>query len=225
MSQIDFDDFVDEYDDLIKKQTRFFDSQDYFAEYKVTKAKSLLTQSPNTILDFGCGISRSTYFLKKQFPAASIHGCDISAESILKAKKRFPDCHFSHVNDLLVSKEQFDLIFIANVFHHIPPKDRPAAMQEIIRLCAKKAKIILFEHNPLNPVTRHLVNTCPFDRDAVLLKPKEMIALFSAVGLCHIKYHYTLFFPGFLKQLRFLENYLKSIPLGGQYMIYAEYNK
>ncbi len=36
----------------------------------------------------------------------------------------------------------------------------------------KKGRVYIFEHNPYNPVTRYLVATCEFDRDAVLFKKK-----------------------------------------------------
>jgi hypothetical protein len=45
-----------------------------------------------------------------------------------------------------------------------------------IRYCYSRLKedghFIIFEHNPINPVTRHLVKNCPFDADAVLLSTK-----------------------------------------------------
>ena len=34
-------------------------------------------------------------------------------------------------------------------------------------------QLIIFEHNPLNPITRKIVKECEYDEDAILLTPKK----------------------------------------------------
>jgi hypothetical protein len=80
-------------------------------------------------------------------------------------------------------------------------------------------RLFVFEHNPYNPVTRHLVNTCPFDADAVLLTRAETVALLKTAGLEPSAAAYCLFFPRLLAGLRPLETWLGWLPLGGQYFV------
>ena len=88
-------------------------------------------------------------------------------------------------------------------------------------LLSDEGSLFVFEHNPFNPVTRRIVNTCPFDRGAVLLRPKEVSDLVRGTGLETKERGYCLFFPGFLRGLRRLEKYLFWLPLGGQYYFKA----
>lgn len=220
MGKTDFDAYAKNYNAILSEQLNFFEEDNlYFAEYKIAKLKNLLSFPPKHILDFGCGIGRSTLFLNQYFPQAQIYGCDISQASLLEAEKNVPSAHFFLTTTLSEKPNTFDVIFVSNVFHHIKLSERLKTLDLITRSSTVGGSIVVFEHNPYNPVTRHLVNTCPFDRDAVLLKPKELKILFKKAGVQNINLEYTLFFPAFLKRLRFLEKYLHFLPLGGQYVV------
>ncbi|MGA6977021.1 MAG: class I SAM-dependent methyltransferase [Pseudolabrys sp.] len=109
-----------------------------------------------SVLDFGCGIGRSMPYLREVFPKAEIVGCDPSAESLAIARRDNPTCRFMSMDEL-GSEAKFDLVIASCVFHHIPPQYRQMA----IRYCYSRLKqgghFIIFEHNPIIPVTRHLV--------------------------------------------------------------------
>ena len=77
----------------------------------------------------------------------------------------------------------------------------------------------IFEHNPLNPVTRQVFENCPFDVDAEMLTTRQTHELALASGLRIQHSAYTLFFPKPLKILRPLERYLRWLPLGAQYYV------
>ena len=94
-------------------------------------------------------------------------------------------------------------------------------MEDISNLLQEGGNIFIFEHNPYNPITRYLVNNCIFDADALLLKKRELIKLLIDANLSVNTRRYSLFFPSFLKKLRFLEPMLGYLPLGGQYFISA----
>jgi len=220
MGKKDFDAYAKNYNAILSEQLNFFEEDNfYFAEYKIAKLKNLISFQPKRILDFGCGIGRSTLFLNQYFPHAQIYGCDISQESLLEAEKTAPSAHFFLTTALSEKPKIFDVIFVSNVFHHIKLSERSKTLDLITQSSATGGVIVVFEHNPYNPVTRHLVNTCPFDHDAVLLRPKELKVLFKKAGVQNISLEYTLFFPAFLKRLRFLEKYLHFLPLGGQYVV------
>jgi SAM-dependent methyltransferase len=220
--KVDFDHFVEDYDKVITDQLWLFDQEsEYFAEYKVRKARELVPGEPSEILDYGCGIGRSIPFLKKYFQSSRIFGCDTSEKSVEYAKERYPFARLTTVRELEKSPARFDLVFVAGVYHHIPPVERQGSMAFIRERTRRDSDVIIFEHNPINPVTRYIVHTCPFDKDAVLLRPRELEQLCKAAGLQVVSTAYTLFFPALLKGLRPLERYLAKVPLGGQYLVHA----
>jgi ubiquinone/menaquinone biosynthesis C-methylase UbiE len=217
MDKNDFDQFANQYDQILENQLHFFENDNsYFAEYKIKKLRQLIPYEPQTILDFGCGTGRSTTHLQEYFPTSQIHGCDISEKSLQIAKQNNPKAIFLTPPQL---QTKFDIIFLSCVLHHVEIDKRLALMSHLSSLLSTTGKIVVFEHNPFNPVTRHLVNTCPFDKDAILLKPKELQKLFIDSGLKEISQQYTLFFPQFLRGLRIFEKFLHWLPLGGQYMM------
>jgi len=171
-------------------------------------------------LEYGCGIGRNFRFLREHFPAAELYASDISEKSLAVAARENPSVKvFLAGRDVI--KEKFDLIFVALVFHHINREKRLDVLQEIRQMLRDQGDLFIFEHNPYNPVTRHLVNSCPFDADAVLIKRGEMERLLVTAGFKIKMGRYALYFPSALKKLRFIESFLGFIPLGGQYFLKA----
>lgn len=223
--KVDFDKHAESYEKQLTKDLKFFGEESkYFAEYKVRIVNECLSYNPINILEYGCGIGMNLQFLVDYFPNSNIYGCDISSKSIEVASKNNSSVGFFLLedNEIQKNKDTFDLIFISNVFHHIEPQLRKKAISNINLMLKQGGKVFFFEHNPFNPVTRHIVNICVWDTDAILLKPKESLELFKEGGFKIIRKHYTLYFPAFLKFLRPLEKGLFFLPLGGQYYISAE---
>lgn len=218
MTKVDFDQYAGQYDALLAAQTNFFDDDsDYFARYKIERVKQL-AGGVQAALDFGCGIGRSMTALRAAFPSAAVAGCDPSADSLAIARRQNPTGKFFSMDELSAAPA-FDLVLASCVFHHIAPGDR----QEALRYCHNRLKpggrLVVFEHNPINPVTRHLVNTCPFDADAVLLPMRETVNRMCAAQFNVVRTGYCLFFPSALASLRPLENFMGWLPLGGQYFV------
>jgi SAM-dependent methyltransferase len=223
MTKIDFDQYAGQYEALIAAQTSFFDSDnDYFVRYKVERAKALagqsLTDDVDAVLDFGCGIGRAMPYFRAAFQNADVVGCDPSADSIAIAKRDNPDCRFLPMDELTATP-RFDLVLASCVFHHIQPAER----QDALRYCYDRLKpgghLVIFEHNPFNPVTQRLVSTCPFDADAVLLRMSETRRRMREAKFAIADTGYCLFFPSQLASLRPAEKYLSWLPLGGQYFV------
>lgn len=223
--KVDFDKHAESYEKQLTEDLKFFGEESkYFADYKVRIVKECLKNKPLNILEYGCGIGMNLQFLVHYFPQSEIHGCDISAKSIEVASKNNSSVNFFLLEDIEIekNKDKYEIIFISNVFHHIEPPLRKKAISNINLMLKPDGKVFFFEHNPFNPVTRHIVNTCVWDTDAILLKPEESLGLFREGGFNIIRKHYTLYFPAFLKFLRPLEKGLFFLPLGGQYYIWAE---
>lgn len=214
----EFDKFAESYNSIITQQTKFFnEDNDYFASYKVTLVRKLFKEEPKSILDYGCGIGNNIKHLCTMFPKSKIYGFDISTASIEKAATNNPEAAFTHnINSLDVN---FDLIFIATVFHHIPGSEQQQNMDKIFSLAKTGARLFVFEHNPFNPVTRHIFNSCPLDKNAKMLKASSIKEMMINSGFQNIKTVYTLFFPKQLSILRPMENLLSHIPIGGQYLV------
>ncbi|MFC1529037.1 class I SAM-dependent methyltransferase [Candidatus Latescibacterota bacterium] len=218
-----FDDYAGSYEEILKKQLSFFcNDVSYFAEYKVNIVKSGISGSPGKILEYGCGIGRNLPFLRDAFPSAELYACDISKESLDVAAKNNQSVHFFLCEaEKSIYEHAFDLVFIANVYHHIPPISRRVTTREIKKMLADKGILFVFEHNPYNPVTRYMVKTCPFDSDAVLMSLRKMKKLLEEEEFVIEMARYTLFFPSFFKRFSFLEPKIGWIPLGGQYYVKA----
>src|SRR5438105_12054681 len=160
-----------------------FSEGDYFSRYKVQAvAASQKGKAPQTILDFGCGVGLALRFFSECFPQAKLWGYDLSPASIEAARQRVPAAGLT-TNPGDLREEFFDLIFIANVFHHVPVDARPSVMNTCRNLLKSKGRIYVFEHNPYNPVTRRVFERCPFDKGAEMLSRRALIKLAEGAQL------------------------------------------
>lgn len=219
--KIDFDDYSGDYDDLLHESTKLYaEDSEYFARYKVDLIHNAAPRPVTRVLEYGCGTGRNVPYLQAAFPDAEIVGTDVSAASLRIAAQHNPTAHFEVEREGL-DLDAFDLIFVASVFHHIPVAERQAVMVTLARRLAPGGSVDIFEHNPFNPVTRRIVNNCPFDADAVLLKPAELRSLLRGAGLDLRRQTYCLFVPPRLSWLLPIEKHLGWLPLGGQYWVSA----
>jgi len=220
--KVDFNEYAREYEKILDNDLKFFGEHvGYFAEYKVKIVKETLHRSPVKILEYGCGIGLNLRYFRKHFPQVEISGCDISQSSIDVASRQNSGSELFIIDpeNLKLRKEKYDLIFVSCVFHHIAPELRAESFSYITNLLKPGGEFYIFEHNPYNPVTRRIVRDCIWDKDAILLKPKETEKLMKDAGLTIIQKKYTLFFPAKLNFVRTVEKLLGNIPVGGQYYI------
>ncbi len=220
--KVDFDEYADNYEKLLQDQLGFFSNdRDYFSAYKVNILKNTCKKydiNPSAILEFGCGIGLNLPFLQQYFSNSDIYASDISEKSLKYIKQN--NERIICVQNKALEQNKYDLILVANVFHHIAPAQRKEVVNRLFNLLNQNGIICVFEHNPYNPITRHMVNTCPFDEDAVLLTKRGLEKTLLQHGYAKIvDAGYCLFFPEKLKKIAFLESFLKKIPLGGQHYI------
>lgn len=216
-----FDAYARDYKDTLSKQHRIYDSDSaYFQKYKVELTNALIGKK-RRILDFGCGVGLLLGDIKTIYPNAEITAADISKASLEYVRMRHPEVYAMDCENALM--KEYDLIIVSCVLHHVEKDARPSLLKRLFNALSPSGSIIFFEHNPLNPITKHIVNTCIFDEDAILLRRSELVNLIKChVPECLVVSGYTLFFPGPLKSLRWLERYLRWLPAGGQYYVMSK---
>lgn len=222
----DFDKFADDYRSQLEQ---IIPGEDvgYFAEYKVQALVSIVGENHlhgSRILDFGAGVGTSVPSFRKFIPSCHLTCVDVSPKSLEYGEETYGDlARFVHFDGkhLPFSDASFDVVFAACVFHHIDAREHDEVLREMRRVLSPGGMIIAFEHNPLNPVTRRIVNRCVFDEGAVLIRAFRLKRAFEQVGLVDIERNYRLFFPNFLRVLRPLEGHLGWLPLGGQYCVHG----
>ena len=227
MNKAEFDQFAQEYQSLHAENIQASGERpDFFAEYKVIDlAKELRKRNHQQrikILDFGAGVGNSVPFFTKHISAADLTCTDVSTDSLAIAQNRYPDSATYVAFDgerLPFANESFDVVFTACVFHHIPAAEHITLLKELYRVLNNDGFLIVFEHNPYNPLTVRAVNTCEFDKNAVLIRAVALNGLMLQAGFKSTKSVYRIFFPRSLKLLRRLEPLLNWLPLGAQYYV------
>lgn len=221
-NKVNFDEFTENYNQLLNDGTSFFSpSEEYFARYKVDLVRKQVYTPVTRILEYGCGIGRNIPFLQQAFPNSVIIGSDISSASLETARRDNAGVEFFLEDEHIKLINQFDMIFVAGVFHHIPVVHRAEVARTLSNRLSPGGLLFVFEHNPFNPVTRRIVNNCPYDEDAVLLKPSELIRILNEAELHVEQKAYCLFVPPRLAKLARMEGNLGWLPLGGQYWVKA----
>ncbi|HEY8691018.1 MAG TPA: class I SAM-dependent methyltransferase [Chitinophagaceae bacterium] len=223
----DFDAYAKDYRSIHTENVKISGADSfYFAEMKVKLLQQFEPDVPLKVLDVGCGDGATEMFMNKYFPLWQIGAIDISGQSIEEAKnKNILNCNFQTYDGKWIpfADKSFDMVFMAGVLHHINFSLHNDLVKEISRVLKQDGRFYLFEHNPLNPVTKHLVNTCVFDKDAKLLKSAYTARMLRENNFDIKKKKFVIFFPrkGILSKLIFLEKYLHWLPIGGQYFIVA----
>ena len=222
-----FDNYAEDYEKLHEQSIKASGFKpDFFDEHKIKTLAGDLgkikTGEKINLLNFGCGIGKSEKYINQYFSNVNIVSVDVSQESLEKAKKRnanLSNIEFVHFNKVeeLNFEEKFDVIFVANVFHHIPA-DLHITTLKFLRLQLKpEGFLYIFEHNPKNFLTRKAFETCEFDKGCTMIPDKEMIGMLKESGFNNIKRNFVLFFPKIVAFLTPLEKYLHFLPLGAQY--------
>lgn len=220
--KVDFDEYSDNYQEHINDSIGASgESVAYFDNMKIDLISrwSIDVLGPKRILDFGCGIGKVSGKLAKKYPELDFVGYDLSEASVSLAKEQFGACSNVKWTTDLENAGVVDLILGVNVFHHIHPDLRDGVLKSLESALNPGGRLLIIEHNPLNPLTRRAVATCEFDADAVLLGPSEWYRRTKPLNLDKDFLRYIVFFPAFLKKFRILEPYLVPVPMGAQYVL------
>lgn len=229
MNPSEFDKFAHEYAELHRANVAASgEGPEFFAEYKIRDLREVCAAAgngtlPGRILDFGAGIGSSIEYFRRYFPQAQLTCVDVSQVSLRIGAGRFAgEASFVAFDGrrLPFADGSFDCAFSACVFHHIEPALHVGLLAELHRVLRPGGIILIFEHNPFNPLTVSAVRNCPFDENAILMTAGTLRRRLVEAGFAGAAARYRLFFPRALRALRPIEHWLKRLPLGAQYYVF-----
>lgn len=223
----EFDSYNQSYTDKVNEALSFSNlKSDYFERVKLGYLSATcrrLGRDPAQmdVLDMGCGVGNIHPLLQTCFN--SVSGADPSSACIEVARKNNPEVSY-HVASGVASKlqgQQYDLVIAMCVMHHVPPTHWQNFASEMARLTRADGIVMVFEHNPFNPVTRRVVNNCEFDANAVLLKSAKTRSLLVDAELTNVRTQHILSVPAHNRFLRGIDRCFAKLPLGAQYMAWG----
>jgi SAM-dependent methyltransferase len=230
----EFDAYSEGYDsgmDQLLKALAGNDADDFVAvkvRWLLRRWPELRTRADLSILDYGCGVATLLNQLRVHGIPGKLTGTDVSTGMLREAERRWPASSppplFRVQNGAATGlpAAEFDLIVISAVLHHVPVEQRSGVYAELHRLLRPDGKLVVFEHNPWNPVTSFVVARTPIDRDAVLLPPPEVAASLRNGAWRDIRTSHFMFLPPRLGIFATAAaRVLSWLPLGGQYAVTA----
>ena len=237
MSETVFDHIASDYEAIHNRSLPPGVKSDDFVRQKATLVCRWLLENDRgdqvRYLDFGCGNGRLFRYLLDA-PALQpmlsagrlqLYGFDTSTASLAEAAALTSESNavtLAESLDALPADNSFDLIISCNVFHHIPPAERPAAIGHLAQRLRPDGRLVLWEHNPFNPATRLLVRLCPFDGDARLLTLASARRLCAGASLHPLHHQYVNILPPGLHRFPLIaagEKLLAGWPFGSQYWL------
>ena len=133
-------------------------------------------------LDVGCGTGVLMEALR---PHGEVTGVDAS-EGMLAVLRRHGRGHAEQasVDALPFEDNRFDLVYSVAVFHHlIEPSIVAAALREMTRVAKPGGRIVVWDHNPLNPFWPMIMRRAPQDHgDERLVPLSELKDGFARAG-------------------------------------------
>lgn len=171
------------------------------------------------LLDVGCGSGFVDLCLAPQ--CGSLSGVDVAREQLALARENVPEVDYQWYDGsaLPYPEGYFDVAFAICVLHHICVPERLHFVREMKRVVRPGGCVAIYEHNPLNPLTRLTVSQCEFDRGVKLVSRRQLCAWFREAGMQVIRAPWLLLFPWQGAFFRRVEGWLRGVPLGAQYAV------
>ena len=215
-----FDEYARKYDELLRDPLRdkFAGGSDFFIRQKCRIVASRLPRGSRTlrVLDAGCGQGTAFQFFDRR---VRVFGTDISQPMLRPAALRGPVAVQEPLS-LPFADDTFDAVYAFCIYHHIPDDDHVRHLSELRRVVKPGAEVMIFEHNPYNPVTARIFKRAPIDRGCHMIRPARLRQIFRSAGFDELEQGFLLFVPESLDRvLGAIEPALSWLPLGGQYFV------
>ena len=202
--------------------------QDFFTAGKARRALDLLRRLGETpakmdLLDIGCGVGLIHRHLALRF--RTIVGVDVAGEALAAAQAANPSIRYDHYDGrrLPCADGAFDVAIAICVMHHVPPTQWQDFVAEARRALRPGGILMIFEHNPWNPLTRLAVARCSFDFDAVLISAPRTARLLRRGGFHEVGREFMFFTPFSGASVQWTEQRLGWCPAGAQYVAYGRH--
>lgn len=223
----DFDAFADTYAQAVDRSIGFSHQPvEFFARRKAAHLvdvcrRHLGDPAQLSVLDVGCGIGCTDQYLTESF--GRLAGVDVANEAVERAAARNRTVEYQVCGEASLPLEtaSCDVAFAACVLHHVPRHRRRAFVREVGRVVRPGGLVVLFEHNPLNPLTRLAVSRCEFDEGVVLLHRSELTNLCAGAALRPLEARYLIFTTWTHELIERAERRLGSLPFGAQHCVAA----
>ena len=207
---MDFNSTKDNYQAQIENTISFSGKGlDFFTEGKAEYIKEIIHKYAShisfpKILDIGCGHGLiHSYLIKNKY---EIIGVEIANEVIPIAQQNNPLVKYLPYNgtDLPFADNSFDVTLAICVMHHVPPAQWLDFTNEMNRVLRPGGIAIIFEHNPVNPLTQYVVRRSPIDSDATLLSATKASQLLRLSNFQRVNKSYIFLTP-------FVHNFYKAL--------------
>jgi len=226
--EAEFDAYAEQYEQLLNQSIRLSGERgEYFTDYKIRDLARLWrsmagAQGAPRILDFGAGVGASIPFLYRHLPGATLTCADVSERSLQLARRRHGEAASFVLcpgSELPFAAGSFDLVYAACVFHHMPAESHGEVLREFRRVLRPGGAVMIYEHNPWNPLVVRVVRACPFDERAILIPAPTLSKRVRQAGFGQVVVTHRVFLPRPLRWLRWTEGWLRGLPLGAQYHV------
>jgi SAM-dependent methyltransferase len=220
---MDFNESKDNYRDTIERSIAFAGkSLDFFTEVKADYLRKIVARLLGAakvakILDIGCGHGLMHPYLRSF--GFEIVGAEVAIEVLPLARTANPSVTYVGFDGqrLPFAPKSFDLALAVCVMHHVQPAQWKDFLQEMRRVLRPGGLAVVFEHNPLNPLTRYVVASNTIDAGANLLSARMLRSLMRDAGFEAPLTRNILFTPFAHPAFRWLDDRLGRIPFGAQY--------
>jgi len=218
---MDFNTSKDSYRDTVEDVLSFAgQGLDFYTRAKADAFARILRRDGMTaprVLDIGCGHGFIHPLLAQQ--GCEVVGVEMAAEVLPLAQAANPGVEYHAYDGQLLpfADESFDVALTICVMHHVPPPQWLAFLAQARRVLRPGGRVVIFEHNPWNPMTRYVVSRNDIDADAVLLSHRKLKSMLRASGFRSVASGFILFTPFAQSLARRAETYLEWLPLGAQY--------
>jgi SAM-dependent methyltransferase len=221
----DFDRYSDGYREQVQRSIGFL-GQDhgFFVRHKVRHLVRLTRRWVGeplhlSALDVGCGVGLTDSHLTGVF--GRVHGVDVSRGSLALAAQANPTVRYQGYDGerLPFADDAFDVSFAIGVVNNVTVPDRERFIREMGRVTRSDGLVVVFEHNPYNPLTRLAVDRCEFDDGVTLASRRSTSRFFAGGGMELVHQAYVLFFPWAFPGSSRVERWLRWLPLGAQHIV------
>jgi SAM-dependent methyltransferase len=225
VAHTDYDRYRGQYSEDLDRAVSFSGtSHDFFTRAKADELVRVAREhlgEPGQVdaLDVGCGIGLTDRHLAGRF--LSLTGTDVSPGVLQTASRENPGVRYelAERDRLPFGEDAFDLTFAVCVVQVVPTPERPRFVAELVRVTRPGGLVVVFEHNPYNPLTRLVVRRCSFGDDARMLGMAEAERLLQENGVTPVDRGFLLIFPTRRSRVVTVERALRHLPLGAQYYL------